>query len=338
MEGSFFFVLLANPSPPARQVPFQRKVSVNAIRPTACPAPRRTIKSAIHCTGVGLHSGRRTLLRLVPAAAGTGIVFRRIDLPGAPEVPALWDRAVESPLCTTLVEDGVTVSTVEHLMAALAGMSIDDVVVEIDGPEVPIMDGSAAPFVFLIECAGAAELAAPRRAIRVLKEVRVGDGRAWAVLRPGPVSSFSFEIDFPHPVIAQQSFGVTLHNGTFKNQLSRARTFGFLHEVDKLRALGLARGGSLENAIVVAEDGILNEEGLRYQDEFVRHKIVDSIGDLYLAGGPIIGRFEGYRSSHALSARLLRTLMTDSAAWTVDGMAEGIMSPAWDTGPLAATA
>ncbi len=311
---------------------------MNAIRPTACPAPRRTIKSAIHCTGVGLHSGRRTLLRLLPAEAGTGIVFRRIDLAGAPEVRALWDRTIESPLCTTLVEDGVVISTVEHLMAALAGMEIDDVVVEIDGPEVPIMDGSAAPFVFLVECAGAVELAQPRRAIRVLKEVRVGDSARWASLRPGPAASFTFEIDFPHPAIAQQSYGVTLHNGTFKNQLSRARTFGFLHEVDKLRALGLARGGSLENAIVVAEEGVLNEEGLRYADEFVRHKIVDSIGDLYLAGGPILGRFEGFRSSHALSARLLRTLMTDPTAWTMDSMSDGMMTPAWDQGPLAATA
>jgi len=328
----------SEPVAPARQVLFQRKVSVNAIRPSACPAPRRTIKSAIHCTGVGLHSGRRTLLRLVPAEAGSGIVFRRIDLPGGPEVRALWDRAIESPLCTTLVEDGVTVSTTEHLMAALAGMEIDDVVVEIDGPEVPIMDGSAAPFVFLIECAGAVELAEPRRAIRILKEVRVGDSRAWAALRPGPASTFSFEIDFPHPVIAQQSFGVTLHNGTFKNQLSRARTFGFLHEVDKLRSLGLARGGSLDNAIVVADDGILNEDGLRYTDEFVRHKIVDSIGDLYLAGGPVLGRFEGFRSSHALSARLLRAVMTDPSAWSVDDMVEPMMTPAWETGPLAATA
>ncbi|WP_374441612.1 UDP-3-O-acyl-N-acetylglucosamine deacetylase [Stella sp.] len=308
------------------------------MRPSACPALRRTIKSAIHCTGVGLHSGQRTVLRLLPAAAGTGIVFRRIDLAGAPEVRALWDRAVESPLCTTLVEDGVVVSTVEHLMAALAGMEIDDVVVEIDGPEVPIMDGSAAPFVFLIECAGAVELAAPRRAIRILKEVRVGDARAWASLRPGPVPSFRFEIDFPHPVIARQSYAVTLHNGAFKNEVSRARTFGFLHEVDKLRELGLARGGSLDNAIVVADDGILNEDGLRYTDEFVRHKIVDSIGDLYLAGGPIIGRFEGHRSSHALSARLLRTVMTDPSAWAADDVAEGIMTPAWESGPLAATA
>ncbi|BBK33632.1 UDP-3-O-acyl-N-acetylglucosamine deacetylase [Allostella humosa] len=278
------------------------------------------------------------MLRLVPAEAGTGVVFRRIDLPGAPEVAALWDRAIESPLCTTLVENDVTVSTVEHLMAALAGSEIDDVVVEIDGPEVPIMDGSAAPFVFLIECAGAVELAQPRSAIRILKEVRVGDARSWAALRPGPAASFTFEIDFPHPVIRQQSFGVTLHNGTFKNQLSRARTFGFLHEVDRLRELGLARGGSLENAIVVAEDGILNEEGLRYTDEFVRHKIVDSIGDLYLAGAPILGRFEGYKSSHALSARLLRTLMTDPSAWAYDVMADSMMTPAWDSGPLAATA
>ncbi|BBK35486.1 UDP-3-O-acyl-N-acetylglucosamine deacetylase [Allostella sp. ATCC 35155] len=278
-------------------------------------------------------------MRLVPAAVGTGIVFRRVDLEGAPLVRALWDRAVESPLCTTLVEDGVTVSTIEHLMAALAGMEIDDVVVELDGPEVPIMDGSAAPFVFLIECAGVVEQAAPRRAIRMLREVRVGDAGAWASLRPGPVSSFRFEIDFPHPVIAQQSYGVTLRNGAFKNEVSRARTFGFLHEVDRLRELGLARGGSLENAIVVAEHGVLNEEGLRYADEFVRHKIVDSIGDLYLAGGPIIGRFEGYRSSHALSARLLRTVMSDPTAWTDDAMVEPAMTPAWDnSAPLAATA
>ncbi|MGE0716729.1 MAG: UDP-3-O-acyl-N-acetylglucosamine deacetylase [Alphaproteobacteria bacterium] len=311
---------------------------MNAIRHLAGPTLRHTIKSAIHCTGVGLHSGQRIVLRLVPAPAGTGIVFRRVDLAGAPEVPALWDRAVESPLCTTLVEDGVTVSTVEHLMAALAGMAIDDVVVELDGPEVPIMDGSAAPFVFLIECAGIAELAQPRQAIRVLKEVRVGDGQRWAMLRPGPVQSFTFEIDFPHPVIARQRYGVTLHNGTFKSELSRARTFGFLHEVDKLRSLGLARGGSLDNAIVIDEQRVLNEEGLRYGDEFVRHKLVDSIGDLYLAGGPILGRFEGYRSSHALSARLLHTLMRDPTAWAPAPVEGGIITPAWETGELAATA
>ncbi|MCC7275190.1 MAG: UDP-3-O-acyl-N-acetylglucosamine deacetylase [Alphaproteobacteria bacterium] len=299
---------------------------------------RRTIKSAIHCTGVGLHSGQRIVLRLLPAPAGTGIVFRRVDLPGAPEVPALWDRAVESPLCTTLLEDGVSVSTVEHLMAAFAGLAIDDVVVELDGPEVPIMDGSAAPFVFLIECAGTTDLPQPRQAIRVLKEVRVGDATRWAMLRPGPTQSFNFEIEFPHPVIAQQRYGVTLHNGAFKSELARARTFGFLHEVDKLRSLGLARGGSLDNAIVVDEERVLNEEGLRYADEFVRHKLVDSIGDLYLAGGPILGRFEGHRSSHALSARLLRALMSDHSAWAPAAVEPGIMTPAWDSGPLAATA
>ncbi|MGE0723369.1 MAG: UDP-3-O-acyl-N-acetylglucosamine deacetylase [Alphaproteobacteria bacterium] len=302
------------------------------------PARQRTIKSAIHCTGVGLHIGKRVTLRLLPAETDRGIVFRRVDLDGAPEVHALWDRSVESPLCTNLVEDHVVVGTIEHLMAALAGMHIDNVTVELDGPEVPIMDGSAAPFVFLIECAGAVEQAVPRRAIRVLKEVRVGDANRWAALKPGPLPSVAFEIDFPHPVIAKQRYGVTLVNGTFKNELSRARTFGFLHEVDKLRANGLALGGSLDNAIVVDGERILNAEGLRYADEFVRHKIVDSIGDLYLAGGPILGRFEGHRSGHALTTRLLRALMSDESAWEPATFDDGVLTPAWEAGPLAATA
>jgi len=300
---------------------------------------QRTLAGPIHCSGVGLHSGAGVTMRLLPAAPDSGIVFRRDDLPGQPTIAADWRSAVESPLCSTLRgADGVEIATVEHLMAAFAGLGIDNATVALDGPEVPIMDGSAAPFVFLVECAGVAEQAPPRRAIRVRKEVRVGDSERWASLRPGPAFSLAFEIDFPNPVVARQSHAVTLAGGVFKSDLARARTFGFRRDIDQLRALGLARGGSLDNAIVVDDDGILNREGLRYDDEFVRHKLLDSVGDLYLAGGPIIGRFEAYRSGHALTLRLVRELMENAAAWEAATLPANVMTPAWQDGPLARSA
>ncbi|HWK46015.1 MAG TPA: UDP-3-O-acyl-N-acetylglucosamine deacetylase [Stellaceae bacterium] len=284
------------------------------LKPAA--ALQKTVKASIPCTGVGLHTGVKTTMTLLPAAEGTGIVFRRIDGPVPIEIPALWNNAIESALCTTLRDTrGNSIMTIEHLMAALSGCGIDNVIVELDGPEVPIMDGSAEPFVFLIECAGIAVQTAPRLAIKVLKTVSVGDGLKSASLEADHVFAVDMDIDFPNRIIAQQSTSLVLDPMVFKEEVSRARTFGFLNEVDQMRAAGLARGGSLENAIVVSGDVVLNKDGLRYVDEFVRHKALDAIGDLYLAGGPILGRFRGVRSSHALNRRLLEALFADRDAW-----------------------
>jgi len=253
-------------------------------------------------------------MRLLPAAPDTGIVFRRTDA-GA-EILASWANTIESPRCTVLSNgEGITVGTVEHLMAALAGAEIDNAIVELDGPEVPIMDGSSAPFLFLIECAGLVEQDAVRRAIKVLKPVSVIAEGATAALLPDHGFSMSFEIDFANPLISRQDIFVVFDAATFKAELSRARTFSLLDEVDRLRAAGFGRGGSLDNVVVVNGDHVLNAGGLRYADEFVRHKLLDAFGDLYLAGGPIIGRFCGVRSGHAHTRHLLATLFADTEAW-----------------------
>lgn len=296
-----------------------------ATRPVALsgdfmPARQRTLKSAIGCRGIGLHSGAKVTMTLRPAGVGTGIVFRRTDIAGGGAViPARWDNVGDTRLNSCLTnEAGVSVGTVEHLMAALAGMGVDNAVVEISGPEVPVMDGSAFPFLFLIECAGLTEQDAPRRALKVLKRVVVKDGDRFASLTPAAEGfSLRFEIDFGDTLIARQECAVHLDEGVFKAEISRARTFGFEHEVAQLRAAGLARGGSLDNAVVVSGSRVLNEGGLRYEDEFVRHKILDAVGDLYLAGMPIVGRFHGVRSGHAVNNRLLRELFADASAWAV---------------------
>ena len=275
---------------------------------------QKTLKTVIGCRGVGLHSGRRVAMNLLPAAPGTGIVFRRTD--AGVEILGNWINAVESARCTALSDgEGTSVGTVEHLMAALAGIEIDNAIVELDGPEVPIMDGSAAPFVFLIECAGVVEQDAPRRAIEVLRPISVVADGAMAVLSPDHCFSMSFEIDFESSLIRRQGMSVVVDAGTFKSELSRARTFGLLDEVARLREAGLARGGSLDNVIVVSGDRVLNSGGLRYDDEFVRHKMLDAVGDLYLAGAPIIGHFRGVRSGHAHTRRLLAALFADPEAW-----------------------
>ena len=277
-------------------------------------ASQQTLKTRIDCRGVGLHSGQKVTMRLLPAAPDTGIVFRRTDA-GA-EILASWVNTIESPRCTMLSNgEGITIGTVEHLMAALAGAEIDNAIVELDGPEVPIMDGSSAPFLFLIECAGLVEQDAARRAIKVLKPVRVVEEGATAALLPDHGFSMSFEISFPNPPISRQDLCVVFDTTTFKVELSRARPFGFLDEVDRLRAAGFGRGGSLDNVVVVSGDHILNSGGLRYADEFVRHKLLDAFGDLYLAGGPIIGRFCGVRSGHAHTRHLLAALFADAEAW-----------------------
>ena len=280
-------------------------------------ATQRTLKSPIHCTGVGLHTGAVAALTLKPAPAETGILFRRLGGPAGPvEIPAHWRHAEESPLCTTLHDGkGTTILTVEHLMAALAGCGIDNCVVEVLGPEVPVMDGSAAKFVFLIECAGILEQAAPRRAIKVLRPVEVVSGAATARLEPAEAAIIDFEIDFASPVIGRQTASFTVDAKRFKAEIAGARTFGDFRDAERLRAQGRALGASLENTVVIDGDRVLNEDGLRYPDEFVRHKVLDALGDLALAGGPVIGRFRGSRSSHALTRRLLAALFADATAW-----------------------
>ncbi len=280
---------------------------------------QKTLKSAIGCTGIALHSGRKTTLNLKPAEANAGIRIRRTDLVnGASEIVVDWSKVVDTQLATTVGNDyGTTVSTIEHLMSALAGCEIDNLVIEVDGPEIPIMDGSAAPFVFLIECAGVVELDAPRKAIKILKPVTVGDGERSLTILPSDEFSLSFEIDFDNAAIDRQQYAFENLDSDFKADIARARTFGFEKEVDALRSAGLALGGSLDNAVVVGEDRILNEEGLRYADEFVRHKILDCIGDLYLAGGPIIGEVRASRSGHELNNALLRAVFDDDTAWTL---------------------
>jgi UDP-3-O-[3-hydroxymyristoyl] N-acetylglucosamine deacetylase len=302
-------------------------------------AHQKTLKAAIQCRGVGLHTGARVNLVIHPAAPGTGIVFRRRDLGGV-EIAAHWRNVVESALCTTVGNDsGVKVSTIEHLMAAFAGLEIDNAIVELDGPEVPVMDGSAAPFVFLIECAGIAEQVAPRRGIKVLKPMRVGGDGSSASLVPADSLHLSFAIDFASGAIRQQELSYDLDAENFKHEISRARTFGFLDEVERMRQAGLARGGSLENAVVISGDRILNKEGLRYDDEFVRHKVLDALGDLYLAGGAILGHFHGVRSGHALNHQLIEALFADPAAWRpVTLVATDLAKGAWDEEPQRARA
>ena len=288
-----------------------------------------TLKNAIHCSGTALHHGGHVSMAMLPAPADSGIVFRRSDLAGrGTSIPADWRHVADMPMCTALETDGIQIATIEHVMAALAGCGIDNLTIDINGPELPIMDGSAWPFVFLIECAGVAELDAPRRAVRILRSVTLASGSRSVKLRPSDGFSIDFEVDYESGAIARQHCHVDLVDGAFKNELSRARTFGFLHEVDALRAAGLARGASLDNAIVVTHDGVLNEGGLRFPDEFVRHKALDALGDLYLAGAPIIGRFEGRRSGHKLNHRLLRAVFQRPDAWCwSDSSAAGASLP-----------
>lgn len=259
------------------------------------------------------------MLNLKPADAGTGIRIRRTDLyNGASEIIVDWAHVVDTRLATTVGNDyGTTVSTVEHLMSAIAGCEIDNLVIEVDGPEIPVMDGSAAPFVFLIECAGVVEQEAPRKAVKILKPIAVGDGTRSLTVLPADEFSISFDIDFASAAIDRQHYAIGDIESDFKSEISRARTFGFEHEVEAMRSAGLALGGSLDNAVVVSGDRVLNEEGLRFEDEFVRHKILDCIGDLYLAGGPIIGKVQATRSGHELNNALLRALFADDSAWTL---------------------
>ncbi|MGG5810395.1 UDP-3-O-acyl-N-acetylglucosamine deacetylase [Falsiroseomonas sp. CW058] len=293
-------------------------------------ARRRTLKTAIGCVGVGLHSGRRVSLTLRPAAAGSGIVFRRTDL--GIDIPARFDRVVDTRLCTALVAEEAPqarIGTVEHLMAALAGTGVTDALVELDAAEVPILDGSAAPFVFLIDCAGTVALGAAAPVVEVLRPVRVEERGAHAELLPAATPGFeaTLSIDFPGTVIGQQRLAMRVTPAAFRAGLMDARTFTLAEEIARLRAAGLAQGGSLDNAVVVDGPLVLNPGGLRRPDEFVRHKLLDVVGDLALAGASLSARFVGHRSGHALNNKLLRALFADRAAWRlVEGevLADGV--------------
>jgi len=281
---------------------------------------QHSLKAPIGCVGIGLHSGRRIRLTLHPAAPESGIVFRRTDI--GRDIPARFDRVVDTRLATVLGDEtwgSARVSTVEHLMAALAGTGVDNVLIELDGPEVPALDGSAAPFVFLLDCAGIVEQAAPRRSIQIRRPVRVSDGEAFAELRPGGAGlEMALSIDFAAPAIGRQGLSLQLSPETFRDKLSRARTFTLIEEVQHLRAAGLAQGGSLDNAVVVDQAHILNPGGLRMPDEFARHKLLDVVGDLGLAGAPINGRFNAHRPSHTLNNRLLRAVFADASSWRME--------------------
>lgn len=278
---------------------------------------QRTLKNCIKATGVGLHSGRKVLVTLRPAPAYGGIVFRRVDVTPAVEIPARAENVGDTRLSTSLARGEVRIATVEHLLSAFAGLGIDNAYVDVSAPEVPIMDGSAGPFVFLIQSAGIEEQSAPKQFVRIKRPVAVEDGDKWARLEPFDGFKVSFSIDFDHPLFdetikfAEVDFSTT----SFVKEVSRARTFGFLKEIEMLREKDLALGGSLQNAVVIDDYRVLNEDGLRYEDEFVRHKILDAIGDLYLLGHSLIGAFRGHKSGHALNNRLLRLLLADKSAW-----------------------
>ena len=278
---------------------------------------QRTLKNVIRATGVGLHGGEKVYLTLRPAAVDTGIVFRRIDLDPIVEIPAKAELVTETMLCTGLSRDGGTVLTIEHLMSACAGLGIDNAYVDLSAPEVPIMDGSAAPFVFLLQSGGIVEQAAPKRFIRIKRAVEVRDGDKIARFEPHDGFRLGFTIQFDHPMIptAQSRAEIEFSTAAYIREVSRARTFGFMRDLEFMRERNLGLGGSMDNAIVMDEFRVLNDDGLRYADEFVRHKILDAIGDLYLAGHAILGSFEGFKSGHALNNKLVRALLADRSAW-----------------------
>ncbi len=278
---------------------------------------QRTLKNIIRATGVGLHTGEKIYLTLRPASVDTGIVFRRVDLDPPVDIPARAENVGDTRLSSTLVKDDVRISTVEHLLSALAGLGIDNAYVDLSAAEVPIMDGSAGPFVFLLQSAGIEEQNTPKRFIRIKRPVIVEDGDKWARFDPFEGFKVSFAIDFDHPAFKgrKQESVIDFSTTSFVKEVSRARTFGFMREIEYLREKSLALGGSLDNAIVVDDYRVLNEDGLRYEDEFVKHKVLDAIGDLYLLGYSLIGAFNGYKSGHALNNELLRALMAEEDAW-----------------------
>jgi len=291
---------------------------------------QRTLKSLIRAKGVGLHTGQKVNMTLRPAQPDTGIVFRRIDLASPVDIPARADRVGETRLSSCLVHQEAKVYTVEHLMSALAGLGVDNAYVDLDGPEVPIMDGSAAPFALLLQQAGLAEQAAPKRFLRVTRAIEVREGDKWARLDPYEGLRLAFSIVFNHPVIdkTSQSVSVDFAETSYLKEIARARTFGFMHDVERLREDGLALGGGLDNALVLDEYRVLNAEGLRFADEFIRHKVLDALGDLYLLGRPLLGAFSAHKSGHALNNRLLRALVADTGAWEMASFEHAEQAPA----------
>jgi len=299
---------------------------------------QRTLKNCIKATGVGLHSGKKVLVTLRPAPAHSGIVFRRIDVTPAVEIPARAENVGDTRLSTSLAKGEVRIATVEHLLSAFAGLGIDNAYVDVSAPEVPIMDGSAGPFVFLIQSAGIEEQSAPKQFVRIKRPVAVEDGDKWARLEPFDGFKVSFSIDFDHPLFDEtiKFAEVDFSTASFVKEVSRARTFGFLNEVEMLREKDLALGGSLQNAVVIDDYRVLNEDGLRYEDEFVRHKILDAIGDLYLLGHGLIGAFRGHKSGHALNNRLLQRLLADKSAWELVDYRDEVELPLTFLRPLPA--
>jgi UDP-3-O-[3-hydroxymyristoyl] N-acetylglucosamine deacetylase len=277
---------------------------------------QRTLKSLIRASGVGLHTGSKVRIALRPAPPDTGIVFRRIDLASPVDIPARAELVGEARLASTLIKGEVKIHTVEHLMSAFSGLGVDNAYVDLDGAELPIMDGSASPYVLLLQQAGIEEQAAPKRFLRLRKTVEVKEGDKWARLEPYEGFRLSFSIEFRHPVIEKSTQAVTIDfaETSYLKEIARARTFGFMHEVEDLKDSGLALGGGLDNAVVLDEQGVLNAEGLRYADEFIRHKLLDAIGDLYLLGRPLLGAFTAHKSGHALNNRLARAALTDPGA------------------------
>lgn len=278
---------------------------------------QRTLKNVIKATGITLHGGERAEIILRPAPVNTGILFRRIDLDPIVELPAKAEFVGDTTLSTTLVKDDVRISTVEHLLSAFAGLGIDNAYVDVTTSEIPIMDGSAGPFVFLIQSAGIEEQSAAKRFIRIKRKLKVSDGDKWACFEPFNGFKVTFTIDFDHPLFKSDTKTATLDFSSlsYVKEVSRARTFGFMADFEKLQTLNLARGASLDNAIAIDDFRVLNEDGLRYENEFVKHKILDAVGDLYLLGSSLVGAFSGYKSGHALNNSLLRQLLADKEAW-----------------------
>ncbi len=278
---------------------------------------QRTLKSTVQATGVGLHTGEKVYLTLRPAAIDSGIVFRRADLAQPFDIRAEAHAVHDTRLSTCLESNGVRVATVEHLMSALSGLGIDNAIVELTSPELPIMDGSAGTFIFLLQSAGLIEQAAPKKFIRIKRTVEVRDGDKWVRFDPFNGYKLTFTINFAHPVFANTKQNVTVDLGehSYIKEVSRARTFGFMHDVESMRAQGLALGGNLDNAIVMDEYRVINPDGLRFEDEFVKHKVLDAIGDLYLLGHPLVGAFSGYKSGHALNNALCRAMLADESSW-----------------------
>lgn len=278
---------------------------------------QRTLKKKVTATGVGLHNGEKVTLTLLPATIDSGIVFRRTDLPGMPEIQATPDAVSDTRMCSALEKNGARVATVEHLMSALAGLGVDNVVVEVSASEIPIMDGSSGPFIYLLQSAGMSEQSAPKKFIAIQKRVEVVEGDKWVRFDPYHGFKMDFTIDFAHPVFENSGSNVKIDfaDNSYISEISRARTFGFMHEVEYLRANGLARGGSLDNAIVLDEFRVLNTDGLRYEDEFAKHKVLDAIGDLYMLGHSLLGAYTAFKSGHGLNNQLIRALVADKDAW-----------------------